>query len=255
MKLPIAIPALILAFLLPPALAACASQGKGSEAASESPKPPSGGMGGEKADDADAADKVQKAQREVEYAKIDLDLAKMSTAAEAREADQSVVEATQKLDAIKKDRDNFRNTETPNKLAERQLEIDRSAQFMDEAKQELDELEGMYKKEEFASLTKELVLSRGKKKLEFAKRGFELAKKNQEQLTSFDLPKKQLELDQSVERAEKALAEANAKKEKGTLESTLKVKKAEYHLDESQKAFDKAQKKQASAAAPKDVKA
>jgi hypothetical protein len=252
MKLPIAIPAMILAFLLPPALAACASQGKGSEAASESPKPASGG-GGEKADDADAADKVEKAKREVDYAKIDLDLTKMSTAAEAREGDQSVVEATQKLDAIKKDRDNFKNTETPQKLAERQLDIDRSTQFMDEAKQELDELEGMYKKEEFASLTKELVLSRGKKKLEFAKRGLELAKKNQEQLTNFDLPKKQLELDQGVERAEKSLAEATAKKEKGTLESKLKVMKAEHHVDEAQKALDKAQKKQA-APASKEVK-
>ena len=252
MKLPIAIPALILAFLLPPALAACASQGKAPEAASESPKPQGGG-GGEKADDADAADKVQKAQRELEYAKIDLDLAKMSTAAEAREADQSVVEATQKLDAVKKDRDNFKNNETPQKLAEKQLDIDRSTQFTEEAKQELDELEGMYKKEEFASLTKELVLSRGKKKLEFAKRGLELAKKNQDQLTNFDLPKKQLELDQSVERAEKALAEANAKKEKSALESTLKVKKAEHHVDEAQKALEKAQKKQAPAA--KDVKA
>ena len=254
MKLPIAIPALILAFLLPPALAACASQGKGSESASESPKPANaGGGGGEKPDEADAADKVQKAQREVEYAKIDLDLAKMSTAAEAREADQAVVEATQKLEAVKKDRDNFKNNETPQKLAERQLDIDRSTQFSEEAKQELDELEGMYKKEEFASLTKELVLSRGKKKLEFAKRGLELAKKNQEQLTNFELPKKQLELDQSVERAEKALAEANAKKEKGALESTLKVKKTEHHVDEAQKALDKAQKKQTPA--PKDVKA
>ena len=252
MKLPIAIPAMILAFLLPPALAACAAQGKGSEAASESPKPAPGG-GGEKPDEADAADKVQKAQREVDYAKIDLDLAKMSVASDARETDQSVVEATQKLDAIKKDRDNFKNTETPQKLAEKQLDIDRSTQFMDEAKQELDELEGMYKKEEFASLTKELVLSRGKKKLEFAKRGLELAKKNQDQLTNFDLPKKQLELDQAVERGEKSLAEATAKKEKGALESKLKVMKAEHHVDEAQKALEKAQKKQTSA--PKEAKA
>jgi hypothetical protein len=253
MKLPIAIPALILAFLLPPALAACASQGKYSESASESPKPQNSGGGGEK-DDADAADKVEKAKREVDYAKIDLDLAKMSTASEARESDQAVVEATQKLEAVKKDRDNFKNTETPQKLAEKQLDIDRSTQFMEESKQELDELEGMYKKEEFASLTKELVLSRGKKKLEFAKRGLELAKKNQEQLTSFDLPKKQLELDQSVERAEKALAEATAKREKGALEAKLKVMKAEHHVDEAQRAYDKAQKKQQASPA-KDVKA
>lgn len=244
MKLPIAIPTL----LFPLALLGCAAQGKGSEAAAPSSKPADAG---EKGDEADAEDKIRKAQRELDYAKVDLDLAKLSTAAESREADQSVVEATQKLEAIRKDRDNFKNTETPQKLAEKQLDIDRSTQFMEESKQELDELEGMYKKEEFASLTKELVLSRGKKKLEFAKRGLELAKKNQEQLTAFDLPKKQLELDQSVERAEKALAEATAKKEKGAIEGSLRQKKAEHHLDDAQRGLEKAQKKAAKPETPK----
>lgn len=238
MKLPIAIPTL----LLPLALLGCAAQGQGSEAASAPPKPADAG---EKGDDADAADKIQKAEREVDYAKLELDVAKLSAAAEGRDADQSVVEATQKLEAVKKDRDNYKNAETPNKLAGNQLDIDRSTQFMEESKQELDELEGMYKKEEFASLTKELVLSRGKKKLEFARRGLELAKKNQEQLTGFEIPKKQLELDQAVDRAEKALADANAKKEKNALEAKLRLMRAEHKIDEAQHALDKAKKKQA----------
>lgn len=237
MKLPIAIPSL----LLPLALLGCAAQGKGSEAAA----PAKTADAGEKGDDAEAADKVQKAEREVEYAKIELDLAKLSAAADARDSDQSVVEATQKLEAVRKDRDNYKNAETPNKLADKQLDIDRSTQFMEESKQELDELEGMYKKEEFASLTKELVLSRGKKKLEFARRGLEIAKKNQEQLTGFDIPKKQLDLDQAVDRAEKALAEANAKKEKGALETKLRLLRAEHKVDEAQRALEKAKKKPA----------
>jgi hypothetical protein len=246
MKLSIAIPTL----LLPLALLGCASQGKGSEAASESPKP---AATGEKPDEAEVAEKIQKAERELDYARIELDLAKLSTSADAREADQSVLEATQKLEAVRKDRDNFKNVETPTKLADRQLDVDRSTQRMDEQKAELDELEAMYKNEQFASLTKELVLNRGKKQLEFAKRSLELAKKSQEQLTSFELPKKQLELDQSVDRAEKTLAEANTKKEKSALESKLKLLKSEHRVDESQLALDKAKKKDASK--PKDAKA
>ena len=55
---------------------------------------------------------------------------------------------------MKKDRDNYKNAETPNKLAGNQLEVDRNTQNATEQKQELDELEAMYKAEEFAKLTR-----------------------------------------------------------------------------------------------------
>ncbi len=111
----------------------------------------------------------------------------------------------------------------------------------------------MYKKEDFASLTKELVIQRGKKSLEFAQRGLELAKKSQEQLVSHELAKKELELDQAVERAEKALLEANAKKEKCAAECKLKAMKADHHVDEQQRAVEKLKSKDKPKDAPKEA--
>lgn len=206
---------------------------------------------GEKPDDADAADKMTKASRELDYAKMELEISKMSTAAEGRDADNAVLEATQRLDAVTKDRDNFMNRDKPSKIADKQLDIDRAAWRMEETKQELEELEGMYKKEDFASLTKELVIQRGRKNLEFAQRGLELAKKGQEQLLNHELPKKELELTQAVEKAQKALQEANAKKEKCAAECKLKSMRAENHVDEQQKALDKQKTKEK----PKEAKA
>lgn len=243
MKLPIAllsIPALLVA-------GACqaTSESHGSTAAAPAH------ASGEKPDDADAADKMTKATREVEYAKMELEISKMSTAAEGRDADNAVLEATQRLDAVTKDRDNFINRDKPAKIADKQLDIDRAAWRMEESKQELDELESMYKKEDFASLTKELVIQRSRKNLEFAQRGLELAKKGQEELLSHELPKKELELNQAVEKAQKLLQEASAKKEKCAAECKLKSLRAENHVDEQQKALDKQKAKDK----PKEAKA
>jgi hypothetical protein len=234
MKLPIAL------LSLPLVLATSGCVASIGNRASDKP----GAEGAKGGDPEDAADKLEKKQRELDYAKMELDIAKMSAAADARESDASVQEATQKLEVVKKDRDNFKALEKPSKLADKQLDIDRAAWRMEETRQELAELEQMYKKEDFASLTKELVLNRGKKNLEFAQRGLDLAKKEQDGLTTHDLPKRETELDQSVERAEKALAEATAKKEKGAAETKLKLLRAEHRVAEAQRELDKAHAKE-----------
>jgi hypothetical protein len=232
MKLPIQ------AFAVPALLACVACESAGIR--SEKPQAPAAAKseGGE-----DAADKTLKKEREVAYARMEQEIAKLSAAAEEREAENAVTEANQKLEQAKKDRDSFKGKEMPTKLAEKQLDVDRYTQRTEESRQELEELEGMYKKEDFASLTKELVINRGRKNLEFAKRGLELAKQGQEQFTGHELPKKEKELDQAVEKAEKGLQEASAKKEKGALENKLKLLKAEHRVDEAGRELDKLKSK------------
>jgi cysteinyl-tRNA synthetase len=143
----------------------------------------------------------------------------------------------------KKDQENFLNLDKPTQIASAQLSLDRSQQAMEESKQELAELEAMYKKEDFAELTKELVVSRGRKKLEFSQRGLELAKKGQEGLLNHDLPKKEKELAQAVEKAEKALQEAQAKKDREALEEKLKLMRADHKIDDLVREIDKMKKK------------
>jgi hypothetical protein len=114
---------------------------------------------------------------------------------------------------------------------------------MEESKQELVELEAMYKQEDFAELTKELVISRGRKRLEFSQRGFELAQKAQQELVGHDLPKKEMEANQAVEKAEKALREVQAKKDRGAIEIKLKLMRAEHKIDDLEREIEKMKKK------------
>jgi hypothetical protein len=190
-----------------------------------------------------AADKLRKKERELGYARMELEIAKLSSAADERESDVAVEDAKRKLEVATKDRDNFMNMEKPTQLAGNQLSLDRSKQSMEESKQELVELEAMYKQEDFAELTKELVISRGRKRLEFSQRGFELAQKAQQELVGHDLPKKEMEANQAVEKAEKALREVQAKKDRGAIEIKLKLMRAEHKIDDLEREIEKMKKK------------
>ena len=249
MKLPLrsllAVPVLL-------ACAACAAEAN--VRASDAPK--GDGKPAAKADDPEEeADKLKKKERELAYAQMELDIAKLGAAADERESDNSVKDATLKLESARKDQANFLDLDKPSQVAGSQLSLDRSQQSMEESRQELAELEAMYKQEEFAELTKELVLSRGKKRLEFSQRGYELAKKGQEELLGHDLPKKEKELAQAVEKAEKSLNEAQAKKERGALETKLKLMRAEHKIDDLARELDKMKKKQGEKAAKAEVTA
>lgn len=209
-----------------------------------------------KADEAEEeADKLLKKEHELEYARMELEIAKLGSAADDREAETSVKEATFKLETARKDQDNFLNLDEPTQVASNQLSLDRSRQSMEESRQELAELEAMYKQEDFAELTKELVLSRGRKRLEFSQRGYELAKKGQEDLLGHELPKKEKELAQAVEKAEKGLHEAQAKKDRGALEAKLKLMRAEHKIDDLAREIERMKKKSAEKSEKKEATA
>jgi len=96
------------------ACAACASTGK------DAPDAPKGGdaKAAPKGDDPDEeADKLRKKERELECAKMELEIAKLGAAADEREADTSVKDATLKLEAARKDQGNFLDLDKPTQVA------------------------------------------------------------------------------------------------------------------------------------------
>ena len=97
----------------------------------------------------------------------------------------------------------------------------------------------MYKKEEFAALTKELVINRGKKNLEFANRNLQQEETELAQTRDVELPRKEKDLQMALHKAENKLREEKAAQEKMADENELKLRKAERAVDEAQKELDK----------------
>jgi hypothetical protein len=97
----------------------------------------------------------------------------------------------------------------------------------------------MYKKEDFAALTKELVLNRGKKNLEFANRSLEHEKIEAATTRDVELPRKEKDLQLALRKAENKLREEKAEQLKMADENELKLRKAERAVDDAEKAVAK----------------
>jgi len=186
-------------------------------------------------DDAEEnAEKLQKKERELACALLDLDIARATVENDERTCNNDVKQAEQDLKTSRAELDHFTKVEKDTALRKAQLDVDKSEWSMEQKRQELHELETMYQQEEVATLTKELVLQRGKVALQQAEKDLALDRDELADLRDWDNPHKQEELSQKVEKNVRALEDARSKLARTTLEGRLKVLKAEQAIAELQ---------------------
>lgn len=196
---------------------------------------PSGNGAAQKDDDGGAKElqaKLDKAGIKLEIARLD---AANGEAAAARSVEAAELEADLAAMALA----NWRDVLLPLETAAGDLALDRSRQRVKESKEELDELEKMYAQEEFADLTKELVLTRGRAQLEMAQRDLALTEKRSAQSRSFDWPRRERELAEKVASTKRSLEEAQARSAKGALERKLALLEAEEAVTKAREELEK----------------
>ncbi len=194
-------------------------------------------------DDAEADElSLLKKRREIEYARIELRIAELLAEEETRDADHQIEDAEDDLSEARKDLDNFMGVEKAITLERSEFGLERGNWNRTQNEQELKELQAMYQAEEFAQLTKELVLMRGEKNLEFASKDLALDLREAAQLKEFELPKKQREIERKIAKAERALSDARAKKAKTEIERDLKLLRAKNAVDEAEREQKKLEK-------------
>jgi hypothetical protein len=235
---------LALALPLPLVFAACETTPHGQAAAADSAAQDKSDAG----DEADSkADKLTKAERELANAQIELKIAQKETESALRKAQDDVVEAEHDAQAASDALQRFLQFDLELELSKAQLDVDRAAWSLEAEKQELAELEAMYKKDDVATLTKELVIQRGRKGVEFATRGLDHEQREAAAKRDYELPKKQRDLEQDKREADNKLREARAEKDKTSDEVELKLRKARAEVEDAEKALSKARGKAAEA--------
>jgi len=118
--------------------------------------------------------KAAKKAHDLTNARAELEIAELETQAKSRKAGEELDEAKRELDEARRNLEHFKTYDMPTQLADGRMDLDRAAQRKLEAEQELHEMEATYQKDQFAKDTKELVLTRHRKQLEFATRQLEL---------------------------------------------------------------------------------
>lgn len=169
------------------------------------------------ADESHAGPKIQKSKAQEAsnskgvIASTKLALAEVKADSSRIEAESGLKAATAKLVDAEFALENFNSVEKAIELGRAKLELDRVAGRASDAEAELQELESMYSEEEFASLTKELVLARGRRSLEHAKRSLEFQTQEYTHLESQKLAAKERKLQRAVEEARSAVRTAELK--------------------------------------------
>lgn len=224
--------------------AGCATAGAAGDAPSAETKAGGDEKGAKDADDAEEqAEELAKKKFDLECLRLDLEIKKLSLASDERSSERAIADAERELRDAREKLQAFTSHERPHKLDDGRLDLDQTEQRRKEEQAELDELKAMYDQEDLASLTKELVMDRGRKSLEFAQRRLDLQARSYDHLKTVEVPREQRELEEAVQKAERDLAEARDKAAKGKLEARLELMKAEREIADAEKAIAKLEKK------------
>jgi hypothetical protein len=227
--------------LVPLSLLVLACQSTHSDAKDANPDKTEAKAKSEKGDDDKDAkeEKVKKKQRELDDARLQLTIARQETESADRKEKDDIQDAEYGMEKAPEALEQFQKVTRPLELAKAQLSYDRTKERAEESKQELEELMSMYKKEEFAALTKELVVNRGKKNLEFANRNLEQDETEMAHTRDIELPRKEKDLQMALQKADSKLREEHKDQEKLANENELKLRKAERAVDDAEKELEK----------------
>jgi HlyD family secretion protein len=163
-------------------------------------------------------------------ARIDLTLAELEVQTAQTKAERALAEATRELKEEELELAVFPEHERPQQLDDARLGLDRAAHRLELEQDELGELTAMYEQDDFAELTKELVLKRGRKGVEFAERSLTLERAKLQLLEGETLPKKERELRAAVDKARSAVEVAQAGLDQSQLEAQKKLSGARYAI-------------------------
>jgi hypothetical protein len=226
-------PVLVLAVLIASTFAACktpdaAPAAEPQQAAQGGPDKDKKPEADKKADERAAKEKeLRNKKRELDYARIALETGKLDREMRTLAADRTLANGKHEVEKAQADLDVFRKAQKSREADEKQLGIDSQTYRAEEAKDEQAELESMYKDDEFAKKTKELVLKRGKRQVELSDRSLSLAKREQEQFQQHTQPDRERDLQHKVDEARLDVQKAELEQRKAALEVDVQRRQAE----------------------------
>jgi hypothetical protein len=185
-----------------------------------------------------AARKAEKKAREVTYAKMELAIAQLDAERELKDATLDVERSRHDLEAAQRNLEHFQKVERALALEDQVIDLDRAKEQAHQQQQELEELMAMYKADEYAKLTKELVIQRGKFQMEMAQRSLELARKRAADREGHEWPTKERELSLALRKAQDGLESSEAKLVKTKASTELELLRAKHKVEEAERPDD-----------------
>lgn len=183
----------------------------------------------------DLAKKSRKLVHGLEVGALELQVVELNSEIQAQGIAAKIAKARRELELAERALEHFTKDTVPLATREAKILIDVARYEAEHAKDEFNELVSMYEADEFAAMTKELVLKRGRRTLEIAERKLEVQRTKLAHLEGSEQPRKKMELEGKIQDARGGLASANLEEKKITLEIQISTMKARFTLAELQR--------------------
>ncbi|HYC79048.1 MAG TPA: hypothetical protein VEI02_15610 [Planctomycetota bacterium] len=213
--------------------AGCASAGERESAATSAPSAVVATVPGPTPQDAaaskpkDAARKKAQLHRDLETARLKVERARRDAAYQEIDDAAAVAKAGLEAEFARRKAATFDEREAPSRAARARLDADAARDGHDDSKEELAQLELMYKGHEIGDMTKDLVLARAKRSLERSRRRVELAALDLQTLEERTLPHERDRLLAEASDRERDVEKARRNAERSAFERRLAVAAAE----------------------------
>jgi hypothetical protein len=163
-----------------------------------------------------AREKLAKAQKEMEDQGVDAQAA-------AAKADKELALARMRLET-------FESREAPSRTAKGELDLQQVKDGLDNAREELEQLELMYKEQDLADKTKEIVIRRARRELDRAQQRLKIQEGEHAILVERTLPHEREKLRLEVEEKERDVARTARNSQKASMEKKIGLMSAEAEI-------------------------
>jgi hypothetical protein len=181
----------------------------------------------EKKEAKDKALKLAALERELPIAKEKLENARREMADSVADAQATSAKLQKEFGLAKTKLETFEKREMPSKTAKGQLDLQNAKDFLDMNKEELEQLELMYKEQDLADKTREIVIRRAKRDLERSQQRLALQQEELGILTERTLPQEREKLTLDVEEKQREIARAERAAQKASGAQKVAVMAAE----------------------------
>jgi hypothetical protein len=188
----------------------------------------------------DKGRQIDKLERDLNVAHQKLEKARMSMEQTRLRNEASVAKAEAELDLAVRRLGIFNEQNVPSRIAWGELGLQNAEDRFQEAQEELDQLELMYNEDEFADQTKEIVLERGRRRLQRSQRDLELRRVDFSTLQEQTLPVERREHELGVTDKEEGLKRAHEAVATGMIDQEIGLINAEGEIIRVQNELDDA---------------
>lgn len=185
-------------------------------------------------EDAKAERKETKLQRALDVARMKVEQSRMAMDQTLDKKRHALEKAERALDMEERKFATFQEDELKSRIAWSELRLQQGQDRLMEDREELQQLEQMYSSDDFADGTKEIVLERGRRRLERSEKDAELRLLDQQVLISKTIPIETAEFELKLDDKRRALTEAREDLQEAELDARIKMTQAEGAVREAE---------------------